>query len=73
MKNIFKIIMLLAAASISYTHVKMHNLLRHTIVEEQWIENTVIRIPAALKAEAYRRAFDSSYELYDPVDWYKNL
>ena len=67
------VVTLLTAFSFSYMHVKMHNLLRHTIVEEQWIENTVIQIPANLKAEAYRRAFDSSYELYDPVNWYDNL
>jgi hypothetical protein len=72
MKSILMCVTLLAAFSFSYVHVKMHNLLRQTVVE-QWIENTVIRIPSALKAEAYRRAFDSSYELYDPVNWYDNL
>jgi len=72
-KNIFKIVVLLVAFSISYSQVKLHNSLRYALVKPEWIEIPVMKIPAALKAEAFRRAFDSSYELYDPVNWYKNL
>ena len=32
-----------------------------------------MKIPHALKTEAFRRAFDSEYKLYDPVHWIDNI
>ena len=73
MSLIFRLLFVVAAMCF-VAHTSTRRSLRASRkMRQRWVAVPLLKIPPEKKAEALRRAFDSTYEHYDPVNWMKNL